>query len=314
MTGTTSATSSTSNGPRRHHYVPRCWLAGFTDTGEQDGGLFVTDFTRRKQWAGVPGSVGFIRDFYRLEDEQIDDPVRVEKALSQIEGEVAPILRAIDRERRSPKPEEIDPLLYFMAIQWSRVPAFRPLVLSVAKRISDERITEILQSPDSWKAALERAGISPDTPGAEYEEMKAAFEADAFNLSAPTDWYVQRAFRAVDAILPGLHKRYWTTLVSPSGSFIGSDNPVALDGEKGKLIGFENAEMVSYTVSRHVTVWGTLEPMKYPRVNRKFIAHANTLSLLHTDGQVFSREPDFCWLDENQKYQTAWASFSKDKY
>jgi DNA replication protein DnaC len=21
--------------PRRHHYVPRCWLAGFTDTGDQ---------------------------------------------------------------------------------------------------------------------------------------------------------------------------------------------------------------------------------------------------------------------------------------
>jgi hypothetical protein len=71
------------------------------------------------------GSAGFIRDFYRLEAERVDDPVIAEKALSQIEDAIAPILRRIDQETRGPTEEELVHLLYFMAIQWTRVPAFR---------------------------------------------------------------------------------------------------------------------------------------------------------------------------------------------
>lgn len=36
----------------------------------------------------------------------------VEKALSQIEDAIAPILRNIDREMRPPTVEEMEPLLY----------------------------------------------------------------------------------------------------------------------------------------------------------------------------------------------------------
>jgi hypothetical protein len=300
--------------PRRHHYVPRCWLAGFTDTGNQDGKLFVTDFKRRNQWGAVPGTAGFIRDFYRLEDERASDPVMVEKALSQIEDAIAPILRDIDREVRPPTVEEMEPLVYFMAIQWSRVPAFRPLVLGVLDKLSSEQIAKELESPERWKRALEKAGMSPDDPGADYEGTKEFHEAKAYTLTAPTDWYVEKAFKAVESVLPGLQKRLWTTLVSPSGSFIAGDNPVILEGPRGVLVGFENAELIGYTVSRHVALWGTLLPVRPPLVNRKFIASVNTLALLRAEDQVFSNIPDFCWLDENRRYQTDWKLFSKDKY
>jgi hypothetical protein len=49
-------------------------------------------------------------------------------------------------------------------------------------------------------------------------------------------------------------------------------------------------------------------------VTRKFIAHTNTFSLLIPEEQVLSHVPDFCWLDEHQKYQTDWTLFSKEKY
>ena len=144
--------------------------------------------------------------------------------------------------------------------------------------------------------------------------MKEFHEAKAYTLTAPTDWYVERAFNAVECILPGLKKRFWTTLVSPSGSFIATDNPVILEGPKREMAGFENAELTSYAVSRHVVLWGTLLPVKPPLVNRKFIARINTLALLWAENQVFSNVPDFCWLDENRQYQTEWKLFSKDKY
>jgi hypothetical protein len=302
------------NEPRRHHYVPRCWLAGFTETGEKDGKLWLTDLQRRKQWGAVPGTAGFIRDFYRLEDKGASDPVVAEKALSQIEGEVAPILRVVDREMRAPGVEELETLLYFIAVQWARVPAFRPFILGVMDKFSHEQIGKELESPQSWRRALVKAGMDPDAPGADYERMKQFHAEKAYTMTAPTDWYVEKAFTTVDDILPGLKKRYWSTLISPSGSFIGSDSPVILEGPKGVMQGFENAELISYAISRHVSLWGTLLPIKRQVVNRKFVAKMNTLSLLKAEEQVFSHVPDFCWLDESHKYQTDWTLFSKEKY
>ena len=78
------------------------------------------------------------------------------------------------------------------------------------------------------------------------------------------------------------------------------------------MIGFENAELVSYTLSRHVTMWGTLGPVEGPLMNHKYIAHMNTMVMLHAS-QIFSAVFDFCWQDENQMVQTDWTLFSKDR-
>jgi hypothetical protein len=300
--------------PRAHHYVPRSWLAGFTDTSLPDGRLFVTDLSRNNQWSAKPGNAGFIRDFYRLEDEQASDPLIVEKGFSKIEDEVAPILRAIEHEHRKPRTDEIEPLLFFMAIQWSRVPAFRPFVLNVLDKFSYEQLSKELASPETWAKCLAETGISPDAPGADYEKMKRFHEEKAYTLSAPTDWYVKKSFEFVERIGPSLMKRYWTPLVSPSGSFIASDNPVVLEGPVGTMVGFENAETITYPLTRHVALIGTLIPIELPTMNRTFVAHFNTLSMLKNDAQIFSHTPDFCWIDETGKYQTDWKLFSKEKY
>lgn len=75
------------------------WLAGFTETGENDGRLWVTDFSRQRQWPTTPANAGHIRDFFRLANPA-PDPVVVERFFSQLEGMVAPVFRALDTERR----------------------------------------------------------------------------------------------------------------------------------------------------------------------------------------------------------------------
>lgn len=75
--------------------MPRCWLAGFTESGEKDGRLWVTDLSRQKQWPSTPDNAGHIRDFYRLSDP-VPDPVIVEKFFSVLEGQVTPLLKSID--------------------------------------------------------------------------------------------------------------------------------------------------------------------------------------------------------------------------
>ena len=218
--------------PRAHHIVPKCWLAGFTDTGENDGQLWVTDFKRKKQWSTSPGKAGRVKDYYRVSDPTLD-PVVVEDALSKMEDIVGPILKAIDRERRPPRKDELAELLHFMAIQFVRLPAFRVLALNILDKINRENMGEALRSQDSWSAAMKKADIEPDSAGSDYEGMKEFFASGEYTLAAETSWYMQRAFSAAEEIAPLLEKRYWGAAISPSGSFIGCDNPVTLDGPKG---------------------------------------------------------------------------------
>src|SRR6266853_3306867 len=145
----------TESEPRAHHYVPQCWLAGFTDSGQKAGRLWVTDFSRKKQWPTTPPNAGHERDFYRVSSPQ-DDPVIVEKLYSKIEGGIAPILKALDEEQRGPTHQELEGLCAFMAIQWTRVPAFRPKMLSIAHKVNRATMKKALESPDSWKRALKK--------------------------------------------------------------------------------------------------------------------------------------------------------------
>jgi hypothetical protein len=109
--------------PRAHHFVPQFWLAGFTDTGEKNGRLWVTDLKRKKQWITNPQNAGHRRDFYRVSDPAFKDPVAFEKAFAAIEGAIAPLFQALDRQPRGPYFHEWESLFTYIAIQWMRVPA-----------------------------------------------------------------------------------------------------------------------------------------------------------------------------------------------
>jgi hypothetical protein len=298
--------------PRGHHFVPACWLAGFTASGEKDDRIWVTDLSRGKQWKSEPGKAGRIRDFYRIDHPNLD-PVIAEKSLSQIEDSIAPLLKALDRERREPNNDELDTLCNFIAIQFVRIPSFRPFALSVLESVNREELAAALRTAETWAATLKEAGIATDAPGAEYERACEAQRSGKYLLSVDTTWYVKQAFESVSRILPGLRSRYWNTVFSTTGSFIACDSPVIMEGPKDEWIGFENADFISYAVSRHVTLFGTATRRAPVFATRIEIAEMNTLAMRRADKQVYSHASDFCWLDERRKHQTDWTLFSKDK-
>jgi hypothetical protein len=301
------------NEPRKHHYVPKCWLAGFTETGEKDARLWVTDLSRQKQWPSTPENAGHIKDFYRLADPA-PDPVVVETFFSKLEDLAAPVMKRIDRERTRPDRDELDALLHFMAYQWVRVPRFRPFALQIVERITRGKMSEDLQSRERWMASLVADGMDPDSPATEYESVKRIFESGNWSISAQTGWYIQRAFQDVNTILDCLRERYWGISFTDQGRLIASDNPVALEGAKGQMIGFRNADFVFYPVSRHALLFGTLQQVERPVENFNYFAGMNTMMLIGADAQVYSHIGNFSWLDEYRKHQTDWRSFSKDRF
>jgi hypothetical protein len=96
--------------------------------------------------------------------------VAFERIFSQIEGVVAPILRSLYDEPREPSVEEMDGLLSFAALQYIRVPAFRPVLLRIADSINRSIISGALKSPAAWAAALQKADIRADGAGADLRQ------------------------------------------------------------------------------------------------------------------------------------------------
>lgn len=299
--------------PRAHHYVPQFWLAGFTDTGEKDGRLWVTDLKRLKQWPSNPENTGHRRDFYRLSDSDAKDPVAFEKLFSRIEDTFAPMVRALDKRPRGPYLAEWESLFMYIAVQWMRVPAFRPMLLRIADDIQRRLMVKALKNPQSWATWLKKCGVAPDAPGADYDSMVKFEREHNYALSAEPEWYLYRGFKAIEHVAETLAERNWRACVSVKGGFIGSDNPTVMDGPKGELVGFKNAEIVLFPLSRHVLLVGTARRVKPMQATYMRVAAVNTFTMMTADEQVYSCAPDFYWLDENGNTQTDWRLFSKEK-
>ena len=94
-------------------------------------------------------------------------------------------------------------------------------------------------------------------------------------LSAENAWYLLRGFSAAErSIVPTLQARHWGAYISPTGNFIGSDNPVSMDGPAGQQIGFKSADIVMFPVNRHVLLYGWNECLgktafRNPEAHRK---------------------------------------------
>lgn len=274
--------------------------------------LYVFDLTRKKSWQGKPVEVGHRRDFNRVEDPSVSDPMAIEKIFSRIESKVAPLLRTLFSQKRGPRNrEELGLLVEFMAIQWIRVPAFRALV---ARTFRAKMFEEVLSTPERWEAALKKLGTSPDRVDVDYSGMVEAISSPEITFNAEPGFYLQQGANVLQDIGDSLKKMRWGWLVSDRGQFIGSDSPIAFDGEEGKPIGFGNADIITYPVNRYLLLYGTQVPIPPPDVTTNLIARYNTFAMLNADEQVYSHRPDFHWLNSQNKGQNDWSLFSREDF
>ena len=80
-----------------HHFVPVCYLAAFTDTGTEDGRLYVFDFEVGRFFRRRPRNVAFEKHFNRVEIDG-QPPDTLEKAFGQFEGQAISVVRSICSE------------------------------------------------------------------------------------------------------------------------------------------------------------------------------------------------------------------------
>jgi hypothetical protein len=96
--------------PRKHHFVPRGYLAGFAYRDRQ-----------------APAEVAHIRDYYAFDAGNGDVHFNVEAALGKLESDALPIIRKIDADQGISDDERFVLALY-VAFQHIRTPVFQHTV------------------------------------------------------------------------------------------------------------------------------------------------------------------------------------------
>jgi Protein of unknown function (DUF4238) len=168
-------TKPTAHSPRKipearaQHFLSKCYLAGFTDDGINTGRLYVTDFKRMKQWPSKPANTAHRRDDNRLSDPNVS-PLLIENAFSKIESVVAPLLKRLYDNPQHPTAEELGDLMYFIAIQFIRVPRYRPWLRGIFDSIQKNWLNKYLKTPKTW-ATIRRQIDREMSAASSYEEM-----------------------------------------------------------------------------------------------------------------------------------------------
>lgn len=138
--------------PKRHHYLPEFYLAGFTTEGGRTSNFTVFDRDESVFRQQTPKNTATSRYYYAVEDETTGaKSMEIEEFLSSVESEAAPVIRKLERHG-APTDHDREVLALFCALLHTRVPqfdrsmqelingAFRALAHRDATNVEDVRI------------------------------------------------------------------------------------------------------------------------------------------------------------------------------
>lgn len=270
------------NQPRKHHYIPQFYLAGFTDDGGADGNLYVLDTERRKDWKSKPKDAAHKRDFHKVSDVPSDDPMIVEKLLGKFEGKWSSVLRDIVANGQLPDDDRFGDLMMFLAFMAVRVPRIRNTVSTF--------IEEVKRMEDFAKQSLEERGEAVQNGDEDVTE------------DIDQTWHVQQMVLMAVNLAPILSLRSWQLWTADNSvpDFICSDSPASLNwtistpGPYPPGFGLKNT-VVSIPLHKRLAMVGLFDAEATQRVvGRSEVAQINSATAEHA-GQLYCPAPDFIW-------------------
>jgi hypothetical protein len=290
------------HGPRKHHYVPRSYLAHFTNAG---GGLFVLDRESGKQWESSPEKSACQRDFYTLDvtvdDEQ--DALQVERFFADVEARSRDAITATLREGRIPEGELRDRLMDFLAVQAVRVPAYLRGLDKMADGIMKKIAWYLTATPETWSAHVQRmkeAGCRvPDVP---YDQMREFVLSEEYDVSWDQNTRLGMILEPLPALAAVLAERRWTLAVAPEGcpDFVCSDRPLTVcwndpAAARWMPLGLGMANTTAQIpLSRRAALLGMFEgPFPMTKATPMLVGIVNMLTIRYATRYVYSPDQEF---------------------
>lgn len=216
--------------PRKHHFVPRFYLAGFTPGGSKDSSLYVLDRHSRRQWQSHLDDIACEKDYYMLELDGHNDPQTVESFFARVEDRGSDAIRHIVDHGELPEGEDYAKLVEFLAITAVRVPGVLNSVDHAAEQMLKHVAWEMTASEQRWRdtiTVLEADGKK--AKGISYEQMRDFVRSGAYTIDLNQNSRMQLLISGLKTAADALAARRWIVIRAPNKGpeFICSDRPLS---------------------------------------------------------------------------------------
>lgn len=293
---------------RKHHYIPRFYLTGFTQNNDPKDKLWVIDQQDIKQFKAAPSKIAFETDFYRVDlpDVELD---AFEQGLAYFESKAADVIKRILSLNKIQDSNDFNILINFIALIIARVPERRERTNSWAKDLSKMTLNMICATEETYIHHMKKANI--DVSHADfvpYEQMKNFLKKDKYTVEFDRHTHLKNMIITTDTLIPLLAQRNWALIRNTNSNhpFICSDNPACLtwtrpdSGFYSPGFGLRNTE-ITLPLTKELFLIGRFEPLiPYTTVNKvKQIAALNSRTGMHATRFVYSMKQNFPWLTNN---------------
>jgi hypothetical protein len=291
---------------RRHHFLPQCYLKGFSRPRKRGKTHHVVVFDRDgKTFTSNVLNIAVKHDFNRIEIEG-SAPDEFEKAMAKFEGELAPALNRILQAGNLKNADDRAILLNFIGFIAIRNPRHRETFRDFNEQVMNRMMDLSTATKERWENQMKRAreaGYLKDTKNISYEEMRDFVEKKEYRIELDTGFHTSTEMHGFDAILPTLFNRKWVSFTPPEGSsgFIASDHPVCLmfsdPKMRGKFYGpghgLSGTEII-FPVGKRLAVVGAfeLQDAEY-QLTEEGVAGINGALVAYADRHVYAHDIDF---------------------
>ena len=159
---------------RHPHWIPQCYLKGFSKSRSKNAKVFVVDAVGRKTFQTVPRNVASARDFNRIEIDGVS-PDQIESDIANFEGLVDKALGQVIASRQLGNAQDHNLILNLIALLAVRNPRMRENSRQFQETIIKRMMELTVSDRDRYEASLKRAvqaGVVEPNDDVTYESMR----------------------------------------------------------------------------------------------------------------------------------------------
>lgn len=311
------------NIPVKHHYIPQFFLSNFTETGNKDSQLWVTDQKQCKQWKSSISTAAYQNKLYSLEgntEGTLNEIDAIEKAFSKVESMAAPVIQEILKTERLPTEDGFNILINFIALMASRTPTMIEHRTKPIIEINEIILDMYLSKKERWQSLTSRmvteGKLSPKSlEETNYDKMRDFFYSKRYTMDINQNYKIKQLLDSVDILIPLLAQRKWSLFISKDitttfpqlGGFICSDNPMALVSLDplppfySPGFGMPRTE-VTMPLSKNVAIVGRFEGKENVSIiSVRGMASMNSRTGMYADRFLYHSDKNFIMINQQQQ-------------
>lgn len=211
--------------PKRHHYLPRFYLNGFT----QDGNLFIYDRNKNEYRSQTPINTAVEKDFYSIIDDTGKKNTSIESLLADVETKANKVIDKLNDGNDVTFQERID-LSLFIALLIGRTPEFDATFKSLQDNLTRRMGKMLFHSVEQTQKILNmHRGTESESDSTTAKEMYDFVQSDKYDIEFGRVNTLDVMLHLGESLAKYFCQMNWIVFHTPKGtSFITTDSPLVV--------------------------------------------------------------------------------------